>query len=207
MSELRQTRLGLILRSSAVPNRSGGSAQRGAASALTASSRLAPVGDFWGITTYGDAVAAIQQTDNAVTSLDVDITANQAKLPAGFFDAWAAWKGKWVAWRDDHTGQFAGAFWSSPASVMEERNGWQTELFAWSQQYESVTKLKASGPPVQKPPEPGPDLTKTIGESVDTFAKTVRYALLAVVGIGVVAGAYVIYKEAQAHVPAGKRHV
>ncbi len=171
-----------------------------------AANQFAAVGDFWGLTTYGDVTAAIQQTDNAVTSLDVDVQANQAKLPAGFLDAWNAWKSKWTAWNADHQGQFANNFWQSPASLMEERNGWQTELFAWSHQYESVTKLKASGPPVEKPPEPGPDLTKTIGESVDTFAKTVRYALLAVVGIGVVAGAYVIYKEAAAHVPAGKRH-
>lgn len=198
-------RLGMVLRSGGSAQRRQAPTSRTAASALTVASRLAPVGDFWGITTYGDAVSAINQTDNAVTSLDLDITANQAKLPAGFFDAWTAWKTKWLAWKADHDGQFAGAFWSSPASVMEERNGWQTELFAWSHQYESVTKLKASGPPVEKPPEPGPDITKTIGESVDTFAKTVRYALLAVVGIGVVAGAYVIYKEAQAHVPAGKR--
>jgi hypothetical protein len=165
---------------------------------------FSPAGDILGVTTYGDVVAAITQTDNGVDSLDSDITQNQDKLPAGFFDSWTGWKTKWKAWKADHEGQFAGNFWQSPASIMEERNGWQTELYAWSQQYAAVTKQKPSGPPVQKPPEPGPDLTKTIGESVDSFAQAVRYGAIALFTVAAVAVGVVIWKEVEKAAPSKK---
>jgi hypothetical protein len=162
-------------------------------------------GAILGVTTTSDVVAAITATDSEVDSLDTNIAAKQASLPAGFVDSWTHWKATWKTWRDENLPVLGQYWWTGPSAVMDERNGWQAQLYAWSQQYQNATGQKPGGLPVEKPPEPGPDLTKTVANAADTFATAAKWIGISLLAAGAVAVGIVLFRETERASPPVRR--